>query len=116
MGWGGGRGANPEERRRPEHYETHKHTAVCGQPPADPPQRAANPSQVGRRGPDGAGPAEEAASGGPEQRNNLGLWSEENGAKGPRRWESGGGGGGGFLGAAHCFLTNVTVNEAKQLF
>lgn len=32
---------------RPGHYETHKHTAVCGQPPtvlADPPQQAANPS------------------------------------------------------------------------
>lgn len=40
-------GGGGEERWRPERYETHKHTAVCGQPPtvlADPPQQAANPS------------------------------------------------------------------------
>lgn len=44
--WGAG-GTSPDQRWRPEHYETHKHTAVCGQPPtvlADLPQQATNPS------------------------------------------------------------------------
>lgn len=35
------------QSQRLKHYETHKYTAVCGQPPtalADPPQQATNPS------------------------------------------------------------------------
>lgn len=49
VGGKGGSGLEPkaETGQRPEHYETSKHTAVCGQPPtvlADPPQQPTNPS------------------------------------------------------------------------
>lgn len=56
-----GQWPKPETGQRPEHYETHKHTAVCGQPPTvlvDPPQQSTNPAQICSSGPDRASPVE----------------------------------------------------------
>lgn len=76
-------GAEPEAAQRPEHYETHKHTAVCGPPPAVHHNSPLIPLRSAHQRWAAGQSTSTAASGGSTQQNNPGSQPQENAPGGP---------------------------------
>lgn len=74
---GGKGGSGWEQSQRPEHYETHKHTAVCGPPPAVHHNSPLIPLRSAHQRCAAGQCTSTAASGGSKKQNNPGSQPQE---------------------------------------